>query len=147
MDEQQEKELPAEEPDQDLTLCPKWEYPSRRDPKWGEVTKKGLIVGRAPKQRIVPPDEVWKLAEIGCTDREIAQWFQITESTLRYNFSEYIEKGRAALKRRLRAVQLQVALQGNASMLIWLGKNILGQTDHPTNTEDNQPLPWRDDDE
>lgn len=136
--------LITEEPEQDGKY-PRWEYPERRDPKWGTITKQGLIVGRKPNQRIVPPDEVWKLAEIGCTDREISQWFQISESTLRYNFSEYIEKGRAALKRRLRAMQLQVALQGNPSMLIWLGKNILGQSDQNLTNNLNDPLPWNDD--
>jgi len=28
---------------------------------------------------------------------------------------------------------------------IWLGKNILAQSDAPTNTDDNKPLPWTDD--
>jgi len=28
--------------------------------------------------------------------------------------------------------------------LIWLGKNILGQSDTPVNGEANQPLPWTD---
>jgi hypothetical protein len=30
-------------------------------------------------------------------------------------------------------------------MLIWLGKNILGQSDNPTNSDANAPLPWTDD--
>jgi len=138
-------ELQQEEPEQDLSKYPKWEAPKRKDPRYGEVTKKGLIVGRGSTQRVVPPDEVWKLAEIGCTDKEIAEWFMIKEDTLRYNFAEYLTKGRAGMKRRLRAVQISTALQGNATLLIWLGKNILGQSDNPTNTEDNQPLPWTDD--
>jgi hypothetical protein len=29
-------------------------------------------------------------------------------------------------------------------MLIWLGKQILGQTDQPINTESNAPLPFND---
>jgi hypothetical protein len=131
-----------DEPHQDLTKYPKWEYPQRKDPKWGEVTKQGLIVGR--EKRVVPPDEVYKLAEIGCTDREIAEWFMIKEDTLRYNFADYLTKGRAGMKRRLRSVQLSTALAGNATLLIWLGKNLLGQSDNPGNTDDQQPLPWSD---
>jgi hypothetical protein len=138
-------ELPQEEPEQDLSKYPKWEAPKRKEPRYGEVTKKGLIVGRGATQRVVPPDEVWRLAEIGMTDREISDWFMIKEDTLRYNFADYLTKGRAGMKRRLRAVQLSTALAGNATLLIWLGKNLLGQSDNPTNTEDNQPLPWTDD--
>jgi hypothetical protein len=137
-------DLPSEEPHQDLTKVPRWEYKERKDPRWGQVTKDGLIVGRGKTQRVVPPDEVYKLAEIGCTDREIAEWFMIKEDTLRYNFAEYLTKGRAGLKRRLRSVQLSTALAGNATLLIWLGKQYLGQSDTPLDTDDNKALPWDD---
>jgi len=30
-------------------------------------------------------------------------------------------------------------------MLIWLGKNMLGQSDQPIDAGDVQPLPWSDD--
>ena len=133
------------DPDQDLTKYPKWEYKERKDPKWGTVTKEGLTVGRGEKRKVVPPDEVWKLAELGCTDKEIAEWFMIDENTLRYNFSVYMAKGRAALKRRLRAVQINTALSGNAALLIWLGKNYLGQSDSPINPDLQRALPWTDD--
>jgi hypothetical protein len=120
----------------------KWEYRERQSPRWGIVTREGLIVGRGRNQRVVPPDDVYKLAAFGCTDREMAQWFQIKEDTLRYNFAEYIEKGRADLKHRLRSAQVKLAIGGNATMLIWLGKQYLGQSDTPTGSEQNQPLPW-----
>jgi hypothetical protein len=132
----------VEEPHQDLTKYPKWEYPQRKDPKWGEVTKQGLIVGR--EKRVVPPDEVYKLAELGCTNKEIAEWFMIKEDTLNYNFCDYLTKARAGMKRRLRAVQLQTALAGNATLLIWLGKQYLGQSDTPANSQDQEALPWND---
>jgi len=133
---------PLEEPHQDLTKYPKWEYPQRKDPKWGEVTKQGLIVGR--EKRVVPPDEVYKLAELGCTNKEIAEWFMIKEDTLNYNFCDYLTKARAGMKRRLRAVQIATALGGNATLLIWLGKQYLGQSDNPSNSDDQQALPWTD---
>ena len=124
---------------------PKWKYPKRRDPKWGEVTKRGLVVGRGENKRVVPPDEVYKLASLGCTNQEIADWFEVNWNTMDYNFKDYIQKGRAQLKQRLRMAQLQAALAGNPTMLVWLGKNILGQTDTPVNAEANQPLPWSND--
>lgn len=111
-------------------------------PQWGEKIVKGMIVGR--NKAIVPPQEVEDLAQIGCSDLEIADWFGITDSTLRYNFTDELTKGRTFLKQRLRRAQLQTALSGNATLLIWLGKNILLQSDTPTNTEDTRPLPWHD---
>ena len=109
------------------------------------MTKEGLVVGR--DRRVIPQDEVQHLASVGCTDREIAEWFAVDENTLRYNFKDYLAKGRSELKHSLRRTQLRVALDGNVSMLIWLGKNILGQSDNPQNTEDQRVLPWQDDSE
>jgi hypothetical protein len=92
----------------------------------------------------VPPDEVEHLASLGCTDREIAQYFDISESTLRYQLSAFLIKGRHKLKSTLRQAQLRVALEGNPTMLIWLGKNLLQQNDAGTTSDDRRPLPWTD---
>ena len=116
----------------------------RKSKKIGEKTIEGKIVGR--DKTIVPSEEVYKLAQIGCKNQEIADWFGIDENTLSYNFSEDITKGRENLKQSLRRAQLKLALSGNATMLIWLGKNMLGQSDMPVNAEANEPLPWSDDD-
>jgi hypothetical protein len=104
----------------------------------------GYEVGRGRNKRVVVPKDVYELAAIGCNDREIAKWFDMDENTLRYNFKDILEKGREDLKASLRRAQLRLALSGNAVMLIWLGKNILGQSDTPTNTDANTPLPWDD---
>jgi hypothetical protein len=134
---------------------PQWEVIPYQDPpppdpsKTGNKPKKlkalevmGYEVGRGLRKRIVNPDDVYKLAQIGSTDREIARWFDIDENTLRYNFSDVLEKGRTELKQSLRMAQLKLALSGNAVMLIWLGKNILGQSDNAAASEENKPLPW-----
>lgn len=102
----------------------------------------GVIVGRDKK--VIPPAEVYKLAQIGCKNIEIADWFGIDENTLTYNFSVELLKGRESLKHSLRRAQIKLALSGNATMLIWLGKNILGQSESPLDSEANAPLPWSD---
>ena len=107
-----------------------------------EATITGIAVGRDKK--VIPPQEVYKLAAIGCKNQEIADWFGIDENTMTYNFSEQLTKGRENLKQSLRRAQLSLALSGNAVMLIWLGKNILGQSDNPINSDANAPLPWSD---
>lgn len=141
--EQDLPDLPSETPEQ-ASIIPKWEFKPRKDPKWGEVTKQGLVVGRGANKKVVPPDEVYKLAAFGCSIEEMADWFGVNRETLKYNFMEYIDKGRADVKQRIRNAQIKVALAGNPTMLIWLGKNMLGQSDNASNSKENEPLPWSD---
>mgnify|MGYP007083454290 CR=1 FL=1 len=85
--------------------------------------------------------EVEKLASYGCTNTEIADFFGVTEGTIRKGYSEIITKGKSELKQRLRKAQIEHALKGNATLLIWLGKQILGQTDNQdTENKDTQNI-------
>ena len=106
----------------------------------------GYQVGRGRTRRIVVPKDVYELAVIGCNDREIARWFDLDENTLRYNFSDIMEKGREDLKHTLRRAMIKNALSGNAALQIFLAKNLLQMSDTPTNTDDQKPLPWTDED-
>lgn len=117
----------------------------RKDPKIGTMTKEGYIVGRGDNRRVVPPDEVYRLAKLWCSYEEIAEWFELPVETLKYNFRDLILKGRTETKQALRRAQLKSALEGNTTMLIWLGKNILGQSENPFANQDDQILPWSDD--
>jgi len=122
------------------------EFPTtpKRDPdkprKTGTKEVEGVIVGRDKK--VIPPEDVFKLANIGCKDIEIADWFGIDTNTLRYNFSTELLKGRESLKHSLRRAQISVALGGNPTMLIWLGKQLLAQSDTAIDTDTAQVLPW-----
>ena len=102
----------------------------------------GYQVGRGRCKRVVVPKDVYELAVIGCNDREIARWFDIDENTLRYNFSDIMEKGREDLKHTLRRAMIKNALSGNAALQIFLAKNMLGMSDTPNQSEDKKPLPW-----
>jgi len=105
------------------------------------VEEEVVIVGRDKKP--VKPEDVEKLAAIGCKDPEIADWFGIKKDTLRYNFAIELLKGRERMKQSLRRTMLEVALHDkNVVMLIYLSKNFLGMGDNPVNSEDKQPLPW-----
>lgn len=116
----------------------------RKQEKYGTITKEGLIVGRGDNKKVIPPDEVYKLASLHCNYQEIADWFEIPRETLKYNFRDIIQKAYSETNQRLRRAQIDVALKGNAVMLIWLGKQMLGQSDTPVGSENNQPLPWSD---
>lgn len=109
-----------------------------------EGTILGFPIGRDKK--VVPPDEVQKLAALGCTNRDIANFFGIAEDNIVRHFADYITKGREELKISLRRAMLNNACKNNnAAVQIFLAKNILGMADQPHNTEDNKPLPWSDD--
>jgi hypothetical protein len=116
--------------------------PKPRDLVTVEVS--GYQVGRGITKKVVFDADVYKLAAMGCNDREISRWFDVNEDTLRNNFSDILAKGREELKQSLRRAQIKLALGGNATMLIWLGKNILGQQENPVNSDTNTPLPWDD---
>jgi hypothetical protein len=116
----------------------------RKTRKTAILEVEGVVVGRDKK--IIPPRDVERLAQMGCKDSEIAEWFGIDENTLRYNFSVELLKGKLALNQSLRQAQIKLAISGNATMLIWLGKNILGQSDSPLDSDANAPLPWSDED-
>ena len=122
---------------------------SRTGPKPKELTEGtilGLPIGRDKK--IVPPDQVQELAALGCRDVEIANFFGISESSLRYNFSAELTKGREELKISLRRAMLNNACRNNnAAVQIFLAKNLLGMSDTPLDSEDKKPLPWESKDE
>jgi len=111
-----------------------------------EATILGLCVGR--DKRVVPPDQVQELAALGCSNTDIANFYGVTEQTIRYNFSEYITKGKEELKITLRRSMLKNAtVNMNAAVQIFLAKNILGMTSEPLSSESNAPLPWNESDE
>lgn len=99
-------------------------------------------VGR-PKIEI-DEELLYKLATIHCTMKEMVDIIGVSEDTLKRNFAGIIDKGKAEGKMRLRRKQIEVAMQGSAPMLIWLGKNMLNQSDSPVNTDDAKILPWSD---
>jgi len=114
-------------------------------PKPKQLTPKtvlGLPVGR--DKTIVPPEEVYKLAAIGCKNTEIADWFGVTEEAISRNFAAELTKGRANVKISLRRAMLANAQNMNAAVQIFLAKNLLGMSDAPFNSEANAPLPWSD---
>lgn len=67
------------------------------------------------------------LAQIGCTLTEIASIIGVNEKTIRRRASDEIEKGHNEMRTTLRRWQYLKAKDGNVAMLIWLGKQFLGQ--------------------
>lgn len=94
-------------------------------------------IGRPRKE--VDWDLVDSLCEIHCTKEEICSIIDMCEETLTTrcrethdcSFSSYYKKACAGGKRSLRRAQFDSAYKGNATMLVWLGKQWLNQRDIP----------------
>lgn len=77
----------------------------------------------------------YRLARIHCTNEEMAlclgfsvsYWYDLLKRD--HKLSEGVEKARGEGRASLRRLQWQNATQGNVTMQIWLGKQILSQTD------------------
>ena len=112
--------------------------------KYGEKTVVGRVIGR--NKVVIPEEQVAELSKLHCTNKEMADFFGVPLQTFMDNFRDIIIKNRLITKQRLRSKQLEVALNGDRTMLIWLGKQMLGQSETPITNEDNQVLPWLDTD-
>jgi hypothetical protein len=78
--------------------------------------------------------ELEKLYVLQCTDEELAAWFNVTTRTIerrrkKKSFAEVITRGKAKGRISVRRMQMKLLENGNATIGVWLGKNILGQTD------------------
>lgn len=84
-------------------------------------------------------EAITKLASMMCTDEEIATFLGTTVDTLKNKqnndlFQTSKEKGQNTGRASLRRAQFKAAERGNPSMLIWLGKQYLGQKDEQITT-------------
>ena len=84
-------------------------------------------------------DQVDKLCAIHCTGEEQASILGVDYDTLNaackrdkgIGFSDYFKQKSSGGKMSLRRRQYTSAMDGNTTMLVWLGKNWLGQSDMP----------------
>ena len=96
-----------------------------------KIKKKG---GRP--QKSIDWEQVKKLAGLHCTGEEIAGFLGIDYDTLcarikgkyKQGFSDWYKKHSSKGKVSLRRKQYEIAVNGSVPMLIWLGKNVLGQS-------------------
>ena len=100
----------------------------KRERKNGEI---------GPPIKDIDFEDFEKCCQMQCTKEEIAGWFEIDEDTLdkrvteHYNlpysavYKKYSANGKCSLRRR----QFRRASNGDRVMMIWLGKQYLGQSE------------------
>ena len=77
----------------------------------------------------IDAEKVEMLSSFGCSTVEIAKLHNCDEQTIRTRFKPEIQRGRESMKIKLRQLQWKTAEQGSNAMLIFLGKQYLGQSD------------------
>ena len=91
----------------------------------------------ARPRKEINQEDFEKLCAIMCTKPEMAGWFNVSEDTIERwcvrtyeeGYAECFKKFSAPGKTSLRRKQYEVAMGGHVTMLIWLGKQFLGQSD------------------
>ena len=84
-------------------------------------------MARPPKK--VNPRQVEALAKLQCTMIEMSQVLGVSVDTLERRFADIIERGREFGRMSIKRKQFAVAMKGSVPMLIWVGKQHLGQRD------------------
>ena len=90
-------------------------------------------------------NELERLCVLHCTDEELAGWFGVTTRTIERRrlepaFAQVMERGKAKGRISIRRMQMKLLEQGNATMGVWLGKQLLGQTDQLSFEMRGQPV-------
>lgn len=95
-------------------------------PKQKPLSRKGIH-----KKKPIDYDRVEKLASMGLIVEEIAAVENVHPSTIQHNAEamERINRGREMVKASVKRKQYEVAMQGDKTMLIWLGKQYCNQSD------------------
>jgi hypothetical protein len=93
---------------------------------------------RSPRRETL----IEELAGIGCPVSEIAAVCGVSAATIEATFSAALLHGHERAKATLRAWQWRAARAGSVPMLIWLGRQVLGQRDrheHELAGRDGEP--------
>lgn len=119
---------------------------NKRGPVKGEKANtivEGTILGIQCgwDKTVIPPDQVYELAELGLNNKEIGRFYGVSDATIARNFVAELQKGREMTKIKLRRAMMKNAtVNMNAAVQIFLAKAVLGMSE--TASEADQPLPW-----
>lgn len=104
--------------------------------------------GRGRPKKEIDKEQFEKLCEFQCLEAEICEFFDVTPKTLTawcrrtygMRFSEVFQIKRKSGMIGLRRAQYQTAIEDrNPTLLIWLGKQWLGQTEKPSSADAQEP--------
>jgi hypothetical protein len=88
----------------------------------------------------IDENQIKALAAIDCTVEEIAAVMKCSTKHIQRYYRHIVREGREIGKMSLRRFQNEAAKRGNPALLIWLGKQRLGQKDKQEIGFDKNPL-------
>ena len=97
----------------------------------------------ARPRKVINKKQFENLCSLGCTVEDICSVLDVGRDTLfrwckeTYNmsFATIYEQRKGILKASIRKRQIDLAKSGNPTMNVWLGKNLLKQSDNPLQDE------------
>jgi hypothetical protein len=99
--------------------------------------------GRGRPKIELDTTQLERLSELGCNKQEIAYVMGCSIEVLRRNYQETLERGAAMGKIKLRRAMMRNACDNdNATVQIFLAKNMLGMQSEPNDAQDAVVLPW-----
>jgi hypothetical protein len=95
----------------------------------------GARQGAGRKATPIDLTQLENLCAMQCSDEEIAAWFKVSVRTIQNRrkqsgFAEVMHRGKARGCINVRRAQMRLLEAGNATIAVWLGKNLLGQRDN-----------------
>lgn len=79
--------------------------------------------------KVIDVELLKKLASIMCTNEEMAHILGVSKDTLERRYAAVIKEAKDTGKMTLRRWQWEACKKGNTALLIWMGKQHLGQSD------------------
>lgn len=95
--------------------------------------------GRPPKELDISPERIAQLAAVNATVEDIATQAGCSRDTIERRYRDAIKRARAEFRTRILLAQIKAAERGNAALLIWLGKQYLGQVENPVPEPEQDP--------
>jgi hypothetical protein len=89
-----------------------------------------------PEAQPIDTKQIEELISLGASEAEIADLMGISETEFRQRFRKLATKAKVHRSISLRRAQLQSAMDGDVRSLIFLGKQYLGQSNNPKNSEE-----------
>jgi hypothetical protein len=96
------------------------------------------------KREDISEEGVAKLASYGCTQEEIADFFDTSRSVITARFGQAFKLGSSTVRKNVRMWQMRRALKGSDTMLIHLGKHYCDQRDKPSQEPEAKETPATD---
>lgn len=80
-------------------------------------------------RKLIDREKLKQLAQLGLSNSEIAAVLDCSPDHIETKYRKTLDWGRNRRNASLRRKQYEIAMSGNPTMLIWLGKQFLGQSD------------------